>query len=145
MPRRYVRKNNNTRPPPPPPPSEVNSAAFQTAVSAAVTAALAHIHNGNNGGGNGQGTGSSNHGMNHGATKACTYKYFSNAKPRIFNGTSGGNVITGNPETFDSAKCLAQKLYDHGNKKGTMTTETKAKKEGDKKKNSGKKGKGDSI
>ena len=46
-----------------------------------------------------------------------------------------GNVIVANPETFDSAKRLAQKLYDHGNKKGAKTAETEAKKEGNNKKN----------
>ena len=45
MPQRPTRGNNQ-----PPPPPEINSVAFQAAVSAAVTAALAQIHNGNNGG-----------------------------------------------------------------------------------------------
>ena len=46
-----------------------------------------------------------------------------------------GNVIAANPETFDNAKRLAQKLYDHGNKKGAKTTMTETKKEGDNYKN----------
>ncbi|KAL7616236.1 hypothetical protein Lser_V15G04375 [Lactuca serriola] len=87
MPQRPNRGNNQ-----PPTPPEINSAAFQAAVSIAVTAAMAQIHNGNNGGGNGQGTGSSNNGMNQGPIKACSYKDFTNAKPRTFNGTGG--VIT---------------------------------------------------
>ena len=50
MPRRYVRINNDMDAPlPPPPQPEINSAAFQATVSAAVTALLAHIHDGNNG------------------------------------------------------------------------------------------------
>ena len=53
-----------------------------------------------------------------------------------------GNVIVANPETFDSAKRLAQKLYDHGNKKGAKTAETEAKKEGNNKKNGDNKWKG---
>ncbi|XP_052625865.1 uncharacterized protein LOC128132900 [Lactuca sativa] len=74
---------------PEPTPLEINSATFQAAVSAAVTAALAQIHNGNNSGRNGQGAGSSNNGMNQGPTKTCSFKDFTNAKPRTFNGTGG--------------------------------------------------------
>lgn len=81
-----------TRGNPEPTPPEVDTTAFQAAVSAAVTAAMAQLHRGNNGGGNGQGSGSSNNGMNQGPTKTCTYKDFTNAKPRTFNGTGG--VIT---------------------------------------------------
>ena len=58
MPQRPTRGN------PGPTPPEVNSAAFQAAVSAAVSAATAQIHQGNNGGVNEQGAGSSNNGMN---------------------------------------------------------------------------------
>ena len=47
MPQRPNRGNNATLTPP-----EINSVAFQAAGSAAVTAALAQIHNGNNGEGN---------------------------------------------------------------------------------------------
>ena len=86
MPHRPSRGN------PGPTPPEVDSTAFQAAWSAAVTAAMAQLHQGNNGGGNGQGAGSSNNGMNQGPTKTCTYKDFTNAKPRTFNGTGG--VIT---------------------------------------------------
>ncbi|CAH1428386.1 unnamed protein product [Lactuca virosa] len=46
-----------------------------------------------------------------------------------------GNMIAANPETFDSAKHLAQNLYDQGNKKGTKTIEAEAKNEGGNKKN----------
>ena len=86
MPRPTTRGNPGLTPP------EVDSAAFQAAVSAAVTAAIAQIQQGNNGGVNGQGAGSSNNGMNQRPTKTCTYKDFTNAKPRTFNGTGG--VIT---------------------------------------------------
>lgn len=40
-----------------------------------------------------------------------------------------GNVIAANPETFDSAKRLAKKLYDHNNKKGSKAKESEDKKE----------------
>lgn len=53
-----------------------------------------------------------------------------------------GNVIATNPSTFDSAKRLAQKLYDHGEPKGTKTAITKPKNGGDNKKNWGNKRKG---
>ena len=45
-----------------------------------------------------------------------------------------GNVIAAKPETFDSAKRLAKKLYDHNNKKGDKSMEIEGKKENDKKK-----------
>lgn len=38
-------------------------------------------------------------------------------------------MIATNLEMFDSAKCLAQKLYDHVNKKGTKTPDAETKKE----------------
>ena len=78
-----------TRGNPGPTPPEIDSAAFQAAVSAAVTAAIAQIHQGNNGGVNGQGAKSSNNGINQGPTKTCSYKDFTNANPRTFNGTGG--------------------------------------------------------
>ena len=53
-----------------------------------------------------------------------------------------GNVIAANPETFDSAKRLAKKLYDHNNKKGDKPMETKGKKESDNKKGKNNKRKG---
>ncbi|KAL7606437.1 hypothetical protein Lser_V15G19032 [Lactuca serriola] len=40
-----------------------------------------------------------------------------------------GNVIAAYPETLDSVKRLAQKLYDHRNKKGTNTLDAETKKE----------------
>ncbi|KAL7585619.1 hypothetical protein Lser_V15G44337 [Lactuca serriola] len=63
MPQRPNRGNSTT-----PTLSEINSVAFQAAVSAAVTEALVQIHNGNNKEGNGQGTGSTYQGTNHKAT-----------------------------------------------------------------------------
>ena len=53
-----------------------------------------------------------------------------------------GNVIAANPETFDSAKRLAKKLYDHNNKKGEKPVETEVKKENDSKKGKNNKRKG---
>ena len=84
MPQRPNRRNNAT-----PTLSEINSVAFHAAVSVALTAALAHIRNGNNGEGNEQGAGSTNQGTNHGAARPCTYKDFTNAKPWTCNGTGG--------------------------------------------------------
>ncbi|XP_023773060.1 uncharacterized protein LOC111921709 [Lactuca sativa] len=45
-----------------------------------------------------------------------------------------GNVIAENPKMFDSAKRLAKKLYDHGNKKGAKTVVAEVKKEEENKK-----------
>ena len=45
-----------------------------------------------------------------------------------------GNFIVANPEMYDSAKRMAKKLYDHGNKKGAKTGEAEVKKEGESKK-----------
>ncbi|XP_023766456.1 uncharacterized protein LOC111914987 [Lactuca sativa] len=86
-PQRPNRRNNTTLTPP-----EIKSAAFQAVVSDAVTAALAQIHNGNNGASNGQGARSTNQGTNQGSTRTCTYKDFTNTKPRTFNRTGG--IIT---------------------------------------------------
>ena len=87
MPQRPNRGDNTTLMPP-----EINSVTFQETVSAVVSAALAQIRSGNNSEGNGQGTESTNQGTNDGPTRICTYKDFTNAKPRTFNGMGG--VIT---------------------------------------------------
>ena len=100
MPQRPTRGN------PGPTPPEVNSAAFQAAVSVAVTATMAQIHQGNNGGVNGQGAGSSNNGINQGPTKTCSYKDFTNAKPRTFNGTRGMITLK---RCIKAHKCLQKK------------------------------------
>ena len=50
-----------------------------------------------------------------------------------------GNVIAAKPLTFDSAKCLAQKLYDHGDGKSMKTSGAKTKKECNNKTNRGNK------
>ncbi|KAL7583922.1 uncharacterized protein LOC111918058 [Lactuca sativa] len=84
MPQRPNRGNDATLTLP-----EINSVAFQAAVSTAVTAALVQIRNGNNGEGNGQGAGSTNQGTNHGVARPCTYKDFTNAKPWTFIGIGG--------------------------------------------------------
>ncbi|XP_023750156.1 uncharacterized protein LOC111898487 [Lactuca sativa] len=57
-----------------------------------MTTTLAQIRNGDNREGDGQGTGSINQGTNQGTVRTCTYKDFTNANPRTFNGTGG--VIT---------------------------------------------------
>ena len=41
-----------------------------------------------------------------------------------------GNVIPAKPQTYNNAKILAKKLYDHENKKGAKAGETEGKKEG---------------
>ncbi|XP_023735766.1 uncharacterized protein LOC111883676 [Lactuca sativa] len=53
-----------------------------------------------------------------------------------------GNVIAANPKTFDNAKRLANKLYDHGNKKGAKIVEAEVKKEEQNKEGKNKKRKG---
>ena len=53
-----------------------------------------------------------------------------------------GNVIAAKPETFDSAKRLAKKLYDHNNKKGEKPADSEGKKEKDNKKGKDNKRKG---
>ncbi|XP_023760657.1 uncharacterized protein LOC111909101 [Lactuca sativa] len=53
-----------------------------------------------------------------------------------------GNVIAAKLETFDSAKRLAKKMYDHNNKKGEKPAEIEGKKENDNKKGNNNKRKG---
>ncbi|XP_023766303.1 uncharacterized protein LOC111914829 [Lactuca sativa] len=84
-----------TAPPPLPPPPQINLATFQLSVSATVIATLAHINNnGANRGGSRNGTGSYNHGVTQGLQRACTYKEFTNGKPRPFNGSGGVIALT---------------------------------------------------
>ncbi|XP_052627066.1 uncharacterized protein LOC128133604, partial [Lactuca sativa] len=173
MPQRPNRGNNTT-----PTPPEINSAAFQ----AAVTAALTQIHNGNNGGGNGKGTESSNQGITtkdpQGPVEAiklpvansipwedlkemlmaeyCPIGEIQKMEQELWNLTvqnsdidayilrfselpllCPGNVIAANPETYESAKTLAKKVYDHGNKNSVKEGETEVKKEGDNNKRKG--------
>ena len=93
-PRRNPRRNNETEAPtpPPPPPPQFDAAMFQAAVTAAVAAALSHI---NTPGASGSGAGPrpSNLAEGHEHSRECTYKDFSNAKPRTFNGTEGVMVL----------------------------------------------------
>ena len=56
-----------------------------------------------------------------------------------------GYVIAANPLTFDSAKCLAQTLVDHGVCQGSMPIVSKNPKEGGSKKKFWNKRKGQSI
>ena len=72
----------------------MNSASFQATVSIAVTATLTHINQGTDGGGIENGVGSSNHGDNHGHQIKCSYKDFTNTKPRSFNGSGGIIALT---------------------------------------------------
>lgn len=70
---------------------------FQAAVTAAVTIAMVQIiRNDANGNGheNGNGTGNSNQGDNQGIQRGCTYKDFTNRKPKIFNGSRGIIALT---------------------------------------------------
>ncbi|CAH1440061.1 unnamed protein product [Lactuca virosa] len=94
-PRRNPRRNNNNEtpiPPPPPPPPQFDVAMFQAAVTAAVAAPMSYI---NTPVPSGSGTGAplSNHGESHGHPRECTYKDFTNAKPRNFNGTGGVMIL----------------------------------------------------
>ena len=82
-PRRYnQRKNDTTEPPPLPPPPKMD-----TAVTVVVAVDVAQISSSNNGGG--KGTNSSNQSENQGHPRECTYKEFTNCKPRPFNGSGG--------------------------------------------------------
>ncbi|XP_023760140.2 uncharacterized protein LOC111908553 [Lactuca sativa] len=80
-PRRSTRKNST----PPPPPPAMDTAMFQAAVTAAVTASMAQISNNGSGGG----INSSTNGLNQGRSGECTYKDFTNSKPIPFCGTEG--------------------------------------------------------
>lgn len=90
-PRRYTKRKNTTTVAPPPllPPSpQMDLTTFQAAISAAVTAALAHISNNSaNGGESKNETGSSNHGVNQRPQRVCSYNDFTNGKPSPFNGS----------------------------------------------------------
>ena len=90
-PRRNPRRNpTNETPIPPPqppqPPSLFDATMFQAAFTAAVAAAVSAI-NAPVPSGSGTGAHPSNHGESHGHPWECTYKDFTNAKPRNFNGT----------------------------------------------------------
>ena len=100
-PRRSIRRNpNNEAPIPPPPPlpeplqppnpSDANmfQAAFTATVAAVVSAINAPVPSGS-----GTCAPPSNHGESHGHPRECTYKDFTNAKPRSFNGTGGVMVL----------------------------------------------------
>ena len=70
-------------PPPPPPPPQFDPVLFQTAVTAAVTVAMAQMNSGDVIGGN------SRFGEVHQRVQGCTYKDFMNCKPTFFDGTRG--------------------------------------------------------
>ena len=117
-PRRNPRRNPNNEtpiPPPPPPPQPpqplppFNTTMFQAAFTAAVAAAMLAI---NTPAPSGSGTGAhpSNHGESHGHPWECTYKDFTNSKPRNFNGTGGVMVLRQRIEkmeaVFEICACL---------------------------------------
>ena len=87
-PRRSSRRVNNATPTPPPPPPQYDPVMVQAAVTAVVETTLMQI-NTNGAGGTGSSTNHLNHGTGHGYIRECTYKEFSNAKPKTFNGVGG--------------------------------------------------------
>ncbi|KAL7606903.1 hypothetical protein Lser_V15G19246 [Lactuca serriola] len=89
-PKKSNRKNNN---PPPPPPPHYDPAVFQAAVTAAVAAAMSQI-NASGTSRVGSGANPSKHGDSRGHPKECSYKDFTNAKPRSFDGTGGVIALT---------------------------------------------------
>ena len=83
------RKSTRRNPPPPrpPPPPVIDTAALNAAVAAAVATAMAQYHSTNNSQG---GTPvESTHAEIHVRTKECSYKDFTNCKPKSFYGTGG--------------------------------------------------------
>ena len=92
--RRNPRRNNGEEAPipPPPPPPQFDAAMCQAAVTAAVVTAMSQINTPVTTG-SGIGTLPSNHGESHGQPRECTYKDFTNAKPRMFNGTGGVMIL----------------------------------------------------
>ncbi|XP_023765551.1 uncharacterized protein LOC111914038 [Lactuca sativa] len=88
-PRRNPRRGEAavTAPPPPPPPL-FDPAMFQAAIAAAVAVVIAQINPINSGGAS-SGASNSNNGDGQGCSRECTYKDFTNAKPKTFNGSGG--------------------------------------------------------
>ncbi|XP_023735891.2 uncharacterized protein LOC111883799 [Lactuca sativa] len=91
-PRRNPRRGGATgaAPPPPlpPPPPQFDPVMFQAAVTTVVATAISQI-NTNNAGGASNGPTISNNGDSQGRSRECTYKDFTNAKPKAFNGSRG--------------------------------------------------------
>ena len=77
------KKNNQQMNPPPPPPPQYDPAVFQAIVAAAVAAAMTQI-NESNYRGLGSGANPSTQGDSHGYPSECSYKDFSNARPRLY-------------------------------------------------------------
>ncbi|KAL7593729.1 hypothetical protein Lser_V15G32913 [Lactuca serriola] len=75
-------------PPPPPPPPQCDPVMFQAAVIATVAATMSQIST-NNMGGVSNGPTNSNNGDSQGRSRECTYKDFTNAKPKTFNRSGG--------------------------------------------------------
>ncbi|KAI3708814.1 hypothetical protein L2E82_38287 [Cichorium intybus] len=75
--------------------SMMDSATFQTAVTAAVAASITQINpNGTNGSASRNGTSDSTNGKTPSHQRACTYKDFANCKPKAFHGDSGVIALT---------------------------------------------------
>lgn len=85
------RKSNKHNPPitttQPPPPPQFNPAVFQVALTAVVTAAFTQINiSGTSRGGTRI---NSDQGDSHGHPRECSYKDFTNCKPKAFHGNGG--------------------------------------------------------
>lgn len=88
-PRRRVINNTTTTQPPPPPQHDL--VAFQAAVTTAVAAAMTQICTSVTSG-SGSGAHPTNYGYTYGHPRECSYKDFTNCKPKSFKGD--GEVIT---------------------------------------------------
>lgn len=77
--------------PPPPLPPQYDIVAIRAEIASAVAVAIAQVnHQGTSGSGSGIVT--PNHGEGQGRSRECSYKDFTNGKPKPFNGSGG--VIT---------------------------------------------------
>lgn len=90
---RSNRRVNNTSTPLPPPPPQMDIVIFQVVVTVVVAAAMAQI-NTNVTNGTGGGTNYTNQGDSQGQPRECSYKEFSNYKPKSFNGSRGVIALT---------------------------------------------------
>ncbi|XP_023735791.1 uncharacterized protein LOC111883699 [Lactuca sativa] len=93
-PKKSNRKKTNppTNPPSLPPP-RYDHAVFQAVVTAIVAATMSQIHASGTSGAN-SGANPSNQGNSQGHPRECSYKDFTNDKPKSSDGTGGVNVLT---------------------------------------------------